>query len=65
MIDKEQGPVAPPEPTDKPKATKKAAKPQRVTLVHPKMRGEARPLSKDVDAWLAKGWARKSAGNAD
>ncbi|MAM60863.1 hypothetical protein [Maritimibacter sp. UBA3975] len=63
---KQSEPVVLPEPeVEKPKAKAKPAKPRRVTLVHPKMRGEARPLDKDIDAWLAKGWARKSAGNAD
>lgn len=49
---------------DAPKKPRKA-KPARVTLVHPKMKGEARPFEKDIDAWLAAGWSKKSAGNAD
>jgi hypothetical protein len=44
---------------------KAPAKPRRVTLVHPKMKGEARPFEKDKAVWLAKGWIPKSAGNAE
>ena len=44
--------------------------PKRVELVNTKRQNgpigaTAHPLEKDIDAWLAKGWARKSAGNAE
>lgn len=51
------------ETTDK-KSALKASKPKRATLVHPNMKGEAKPFEKDAAAWLAKGWKRK-AGNAE
>lgn len=57
-----------------PRPARKAApqKPKRVELVNTDRRngviGEiARPLEKDIDAWLGKGWKRveKSAGSAE
>jgi hypothetical protein len=51
---------------DAPKAAPKPAKPTRVTLEHPKMKGQAHVWEKDIAAWLGKGWQRvKSAGNAE
>lgn len=55
-----------PEPT----AEKAVATPRRAELVNTDKRNGpvgqiARPLEKDAAAWLDKGWARKSAGNAE
>ncbi|MEP1330558.1 hypothetical protein [Pseudophaeobacter sp.] len=56
--------------TRKAPARKAPAKPERVELVNTKRQNGtvgaiARPLEKDVAAWLGKGWQRKSAGNAE
>ncbi|MEX0301953.1 MAG: hypothetical protein AB3N24_05970 [Leisingera sp.] len=53
-----------------PAVEKPAEQPKRVTLVNTDKRNgpvgqKAHPLEKDAAAWLAKGWARKSAGNAE
>lgn len=53
-----------------PTVRKATAKPQRVELVNTDKRNgtigqTARPFETDLDAWLAKGWTRKSAGNAE
>ncbi|WP_425070643.1 hypothetical protein [Sagittula sp. S175] len=51
--------TAPAEPeavTEKPKAPKA---PRRVTLTHPKMKGEANPMSDALEPWFAAGWVRK------
>lgn len=55
------------EKDEAPKAKpKKAAKPKRITLEHPNMKGQAHVWKKDLDAWLGKGWREvKSAGNAE
>lgn len=46
-----------------PEITKPA---KRVTLEHPKMKGQAQVWEKDIAAWLGKGWQRvESAGNAE
>ncbi len=46
------------------KATAKKLK--RVTMVHPKMKGEANVLEADVKTWADEGWTPKdSAQNAD
>ena len=50
-----------PKPAPKPKAPRK---PRRVALVHPDMKGQARPFENDLAPWFAAGWKR-SAGNAD
>ncbi|NKX40345.1 hypothetical protein HGG71_02555 [Rhodobacteraceae bacterium R_SAG2] len=57
-------------PTRKPAAKRAPAKPQRAELVNMDKRNGpigqiARPLEKDVAAWLGKGWQRTSAGNAE
>ncbi|WP_152618409.1 hypothetical protein [Leisingera sp. ANG-Vp] len=49
---------------------KAATAPKRVELVNTNKRNgqigqTARPLETDAAAWLAKGWARKTAGNAE
>lgn len=50
----------------KDEAPKPKAKPKRITLEHPNMKGLARVWKKDLDAWLGKGWREvKSAGNAE
>ncbi|MFY0682616.1 MAG: hypothetical protein JXR13_18735 [Thalassovita sp.] len=54
------------------KATPRKSNPRRVAVVNKHRRNgpigaQAKPLEKDVNAWLAKGWVRleNSAGNAE